>query len=478
MGILIVDMSCPEAIRPLFMNNACKAFLEDFKDQRYQDYNLKDCFQDTVLPLIFSSLNRCMAYKTKILQALSLASGGTPTHLCQMIPLEAAEQFKNWCFILLEPLSVDDTCDFNSTLGRCMGGLAHDFNNLLMIINSYAELLKLKLHTQHAAYGYLAPIQQATSRAGVLVEQMMQICHESFNTKKIFNLKDTVLEIKNILEYTLSDNAQIQIKTELKDVFIEANPLEIEQILTNLCLNAKQAMPRGGPITIRLEPEPGGIYVCLSVEDQGQGIEPSIQEHLFELNFTSKAHKLGHGFGLFNIASIVKKLEGFIEVNTIQGQGSTFRLFFKQASFQKNQGSKEPQTVEAQLSSKKIMMVLEPDEEEREKLLILFNTQDFKALDYQKNEDIWSKHQPVAALCLGPNVTGSSFSSLVLELLEKGLKLHPHLKIISLSSDRELEKHLKDSHYSRLFCFPNLSHRGHILKVLAPILNIRIGWIA
>lgn len=475
-GILIVDTSCLEAIRLLFINHACKALFDGFKDTTYQKPHLQDCFQHRILPLISSSLNRSMIYKTKIVQALTLGSElSTPTHLCHMIPLEEAEYFQNWYCILFEPLSIDDTPGPSATLNRCIGGLAHDFNNLLMIIHSYAELLKLKLSAHSEVYGYLAPLQQASSRAGVLVEQMIQVCQDAFHTKKIFNLKDTILEIKNILEYTLSENDQIQIKTELKDAFIEANPCDIEQILTNLCLNAKQAMPRGGPITIRLKPEPGEGYVCLSVEDQGQGIEPSIQEYLFEPNVTTKAHKLGHGFGLFNIASIVKKLEGFIEVHSVQGQGSTFSLFFKQASLQKKQEVKALKTVEERLSSKKTIMVLEPDEAETEKLLMLFNTQGYQALAYQTQVDILEQDQPVVALCLGPHVTGSTYVSLIGGLLEKGLKRHPHLKIISLSNDPELEKHLKDSHYSRLFCFPNLNPRIHILKILPSILNINTG---
>ncbi len=475
-GILIVDTSCIETIRLLFINNACKALFDDCNHKRYQSSQLEDCFQHTILPLIFSSLNRSMIYKTKILQALALGPEvSTPTHLCHMLPLEEAGYFQNWYCILFEPLSIDDAPGPSATLNRYIGGLAHDFNNLLMIIHSYAELLKLKLSAHSEVYGYLAPVQQASSRAGVLVEQMLQVCQDSFHTKKIFNLKDTILEIKNILEYTLSENDQIQIKTELKDAFIEANPCDIEQILTNLCLNAKQAMPRGGHITIRLEPEPGEEYVCLSVEDQGQGIEPSIQEYLFEPNVTTKAHKLGHGFGLFNIASIVKKLEGFIEVRSVPGQGSIFSLFFKQASLQKQHEIKALKTAEEQLPSKKIIIILEPDAEETEKLLLLFNTQDHQALDYSTHVDILEQDQPVVAVCLGPHVKGSRDLSVVEGLLEKVLKRHPHLKIISLSNDPELEKHLKDSHYSRLFCFPNLSHSVHILKVLPSILNINTG---
>lgn len=475
-GVLILDTHCLSAIRPLFINPTLKAILEGLKDVGCQEPNFKDGIQDKLLAPIFTSLSRSLSYKTNILQALSLKPEvAGPTHICHIIPLEAAERFQDRCLMLFEAIPVEESSGPSSTLGRCIEGLTHDFNNLLMIINAYAELLKLKLGPQHEAYEYLGPIQNASLKAGTLVEQMRQMGSDAFHTKKIFNLKDTVLEIKNILEHTLSEPARIDIKTELKDAFIEANPGEIEQALTNLCLNAKQAMPRGGTMTIRLEPEPDGRHVCLSVEDQGKGIDPSIQEHLFEPNFTTKAHKLGHGFGLFNIASIVKKLEGFIEVKSVPEKGSTFQLFFKQASFQKNEALKDTKPAQKNVSSKKLILVVEPNEAEREKLLILLNASDYKAVSYEENLDILACNARAAALCLGPNVKGSGVSSLLGEALEKSLRRHPHLKIISLSQDPTIEKHLKDRYYSRLFCFPNLTHSVQILKVLPSILNIDIG---
>lgn len=481
LGILILNTNDLEDSSPIFMNEACKEIVDTIKDSKDIGLTLTDSFRKKLLPLILSSLTRSYHQKTNIVQALHInPDRGGPKYLAHIIYLEPTERFPSWCLVLFESVAIEEFSATHNTLMRCVGSLTHDFNNLLMIIHSYTELLKFRLDKDQEGYTYLSPIQNAAFKAGTLVQQMMEVCNESFNTSKVFNLKDTVLDIKHILEYTLSEHAHIHIQAELEDAFIEANPCEIEQILTNLCLNAKEAMPRGGMLIMRLESDPTSPHVCLSVEDQGQGIPEGIRNQLFKPSFTTKAHKLGHGFGLCNTASIIKKLQGFIEVESIVGKGSTFKLFFKKAH-------KGPDLLLAsQLASHanikavappQALILLEPDEDTYETLRVLLSTKDYTILevpllDALANIPIHRPYTSLAALLLGPGLGMHTPSAHLLKLMEKVLEQHPHVKIISLSSDHELEKYLKDRYRPYLFCFPNLQAKAQILKVLPAILSL------
>lgn len=473
----ILDTRTLENARPIFMNDAFKVLLASLKEDIEEPLDLTLCIQKNILPCIRSSLERAISYPSNILQSIALKTQNTQTHfLCHIIPVKKSLELIHQTVLILRPYQDNEAQSSNisrqeTTLEHFVSGITHDFNNILVIINAYIDILKLKLKNHSDLEAPLEIMRNAGTKAGELVDQLMNFCNESTNTKKIFNLKDSVLEIKSILEYTLSKEAVINIETDLQDAFIEANPCEIEQILTNLCLNAQQAMPKGGSLKISLKLEAHSPYVCLSVQDQGCGIPETIKTQLFEASVTTKLQKKGHGFGLFNSASIVKKLDGFIEVDSKANSGTTFKLFFKQAS------THPPKTVdhpEARLrhQARAHIVCLETNDNHLGSIIDLLGPAGYTAIPFKLYTEKPEAYTKIDLLLLGPSVENLEQETNAFECIEKLIHKNPQLKIICLSQSFENQKLLKDKYHNRLFCFPHLTHLQQILKVVPSILNI------
>lgn len=480
-GILILDTRCLENIQPIFMNDRFKALLETFDQDTQGSTCATASFQKNLLPLIFSSLKRALSYQSDILQSIDTkAKDPKDNWLCHIIPIKKHLGPIQQTVLLFQAYPTQEPhaekpSSPEATIGRFVSGVAHDFNNILVIINAYIDILKLKLklNKHQELHSYLEIIRNAGTKASDLVDQLMNFCSDSIDTNTVFNLKDSVLEIKKILEYTLSKHAIIHIETDLKDAFIEANPCEIEQILTNLCLNAQQAMPEGGSLKISLELEPKSPYVCLKVKDEGKGMPEKVKEHLFEASFTTKLQKKGHGFGLFNIAAIVKKLEGFIEVESIVGRGTTFKLFFKQAIARPPQTRTTP-TTQIPAENKVNVLFIERDEAHQRYFSDLLSSTGYNVLLLGENTHVSNleSHSKVDLVLLGPSHDSLNTNDDTLQCIEHWIQKNTQLKIICLSQRVEHQKLLKDRYHNRLFCFPHLSHFSQILKLIPPILNM------
>ncbi len=480
-GILILDTSCSENIQPIFMNDRFKNLLENFEQGTKSYACTTESIQKNLLPLIWVSLKRALTYQSNILQSIDTkAKDPKDNWLCHIIPIKKHFYPLQQTVLLFQAYPTQEPhaekpSSPEATMGRFVSGVAHDFNNILVIINAYIDILRLKLKNHQELHSYLEIIRNAGTKASDLVDQLMNFCSESIDTNTIFNLKDSVLEIKKILEYTLSKHAIIHIETDLKDAFIEANPCEIEQILTNLCLNAQQAMPQGGSLKISLELEPNSPYVCLKVKDEGKGMPEKVKEHLFEASFTTKLQKKGHGFGLFNIAAIVKKLEGFIEVESTIGRGTTFKLFFKQAIARPPQ-TRSTQTTHIPTENKVKVLLIERDEAHQRRFSDLLSSTGYNVL-LLCEESLLSNlesHSKVDLVLLGPSHESLNTNDDTLQCIEHWIQKNPQLKMICLSQRVEHQKLLKDRYHNRLFCFPNLSHFSQILKLIPPILNMDI----
>jgi signal transduction histidine kinase/CheY-like chemotaxis protein len=478
-GILILDTTCLEDIQPIFMNDRFKALLETFEQDTQRSTCATESLQKNLLPLIWGSLNRALTYQSDILQSIDTKAKNTKDNwLCHIIPIKKHLGPIQQTVLLFQAYPTEEPhaekpSSPEATMGRFVSGMAHDFNNILVIINAYIDILRLKLKNHQELHSYLEIIRNAGTKASDLVEQLMNFCSDSIDTKTVFNLKDSVLEIKKILEYTLSKHSIIHIETDLQDAFIEANPCEIEQILTNLCLNAQQAMPEGGSLKISLEVEPNSPYVCLKVKDEGKGMPETVKEHLFEASFTTKLQKKGHGFGLFNIAAIVKKLEGFIEVDSTIGRGTTFKLFFKQAIARPPQ-TRTTQAARIPIENKVNVLFIERDEAHQRYFSDLLSSTGYKVLLLGENQNLSNieSHSKVDLVLLGPSHDSLNTNDDTLQCIEYWIQKNPQLKIVCLSQTIEHQKLLKDRYHNRLFCFPHLSHFSQILKLIPPILNM------
>ena len=228
-------------------------------------------------------------------------------------------------------------------IGRLAGGVAHDFNNLLTAIISYSELLLEVVPTADSAHRYAEEIIHAAERAAGLTRQLLAYSRQQVLSPQVLNLNNVVAGLERLLCRLIGEDVVLVAKLDPSLRKVKADPGQIEQVIMNLAVNGRDAMPRGGTLTIstaNVELDEGyawthmdvqpGAYVRLSVGDTGSGMTEEVRAHLFEPFFTTKEVGKGTGLGLSTVYGIIKQSEGHIEVASTVGQGSTFHIYLPQ----------------------------------------------------------------------------------------------------------------------------------------------------
>lgn len=225
-------------------------------------------------------------------------------------------------------------------IGRLAGGVAHDFNNILMAITSYIELLLIRMHEMDPLRPYVSEIRKAAEQGGNLTGQLLAFSRRQVLTPKSIDLNDSILGMENMLRRLIGEDIQLEILNSKNLGTVRADPGQIEQILMNLAVNARDAMPGGG--TLRIETSnievdqefasrhPGllpGSFVLLVIKDNGQGMTEETAQRVFEPFFTTKPEGKGTGLGLATVFGIVKQSGGFIYVQSKWGAGTTFSIY-------------------------------------------------------------------------------------------------------------------------------------------------------
>lgn len=227
-------------------------------------------------------------------------------------------------------------------VGRLAGGVAHDFNNLLTVIRGYSELILSRLAPNDPTHREMEEVKKAADRAAGLTSQLLAFSRRQFVATKVVDLNAVVMNMDGMLRRLLGEDI-IELCSDLDPRLgsIKADPGQVEQVIMNLAVNARDAMPTGGRLTIetrnviigkgpRREPMvlDDGSYVLLAVRDTGHGMSEETQSHLFEPFFTTKEKGKGTGLGLSTVYGIVKQNGGTISVESKPGRGATFKIFF------------------------------------------------------------------------------------------------------------------------------------------------------
>jgi signal transduction histidine kinase len=229
-------------------------------------------------------------------------------------------------------------------VGRLAGGVAHDFNNLLTAIIGYAELIATRTSSNSLAKQNAELIRKAGEQAAALTRQLLAFSRKQILQPKVIDLNALVVEMEKLLRRVIGERFDLQSHADAQNGRVRADPSQLEQVVLNLGVNARDAMPRGGKLIIRTENvqldhtaasqiatslKPGD-YVVLSVIDNGAGMDEQTMSHIFEPFFTTKGPGKGTGLGLATVYGIVRQTGGGISVESEVGKGSTFRIYLPQ----------------------------------------------------------------------------------------------------------------------------------------------------
>ncbi len=253
-------------------------------------------------------------------------------------------------------------------IGRLAGGVAHDFNNLLTVISGYAQTVLDDLGVQHPLREPMEQISQAAARATRLTRQLLIFSRRQVSEPRNILLNDLVRDFEKMLRRLIGEDINLVLALDPAAGVIRADAGQIEQVILNLAVNARDAMPKGGTLSIRtsrlladdefvqkhLGVQPG-LYVVLVVSDTGVGMSAEVKSHLFEPFFTTKETGRGTGLGLSTVYGIVKQSEGSVWVYSEAGQGTTFKILFPAVGAEGKPASAAP--VKAPSGNETILLV-------------------------------------------------------------------------------------------------------------------------
>jgi len=260
-------------------------------------------------------------------------------------------------------------------VGRLSGGIAHDFNNLLGVIIGYSQLLKRKLDPRSPLLEHAEEIEKAGKRAAALTRQLLAFSRQQVLTPAVLNLNDLVTDMVKMLPRLIGEDIAVSTLMASDLGSVKADRGQIEQVIMNLAVNARDAMPEGGKLLIKTSNRTldqayarqhagarPGQYVMLEVADSGMGMDTDTLTHIFEPFFTTKGVGKGTGLGLATVYGVVKQSEGYIWVDSEPGKGASFQVFLPKVSEEKtDELPAATQQRTATISSETILLVEDSD---------------------------------------------------------------------------------------------------------------------
>lgn len=330
-------------------------------------------------------------------------------------------------------------------IGRLAGGLAHDFNNLLTVIKGYTQIALLEVDEDSPVRSRLQEIADAADKAASLTRQLLAFSRKQLMEMRIFDLRDEVKKMEKMLKRLIGEDVELVTEISDHECFVRADPVQIEQVVINLAVNARDAMPKGGRLTISVKkvgPEDpflrsraflgGDEYVLLSVSDTGCGIPEEIRDKIFEPFFTTKEPGTGTGLGLSTVYGIVKQLEGHIFVESEVGRGTTFRIYLP-ASTSPEVVAEEPEEEKKIPPGQGRLLLVEDNDELRELLRSFLENQGYEVLCAKDGKEalrIFENLQRPVDLILTdlvmPYMSGK-------ELVEQARKYQSEVKVLYMS---------------------------------------------
>jgi len=333
-------------------------------------------------------------------------------------------------------------------IGQLAGGVAHDFNNILAVIMGYGDLISSDLGPDSPLRKYTAEIRLASERAAGLTRQLLVFSRKQTVQSVVLNLNDVMIDTEQMLRRLIDEHIEMTVIPGKQIGCIKADSGYIGQVLMNLVVNARDAMPGGGKLTIattnveldenyvgaRTEISPGN-YVMLSVSDTGIGMTEEVQKHLFEAFFTTKSSGKGTGLGLTTCQTIVQQTGGHIDVDSEIGKGTTFNIYFPRVELPLPAVTKRAQTGPLpHACGSETLLIVEDDQAVRHLACGVLEALGYDVLSASNGQD---------ALCVAQEHQGSPIQLVVTDVvmpLMGGKEMaavlksaHPDLKILFMS---------------------------------------------
>lgn len=330
-------------------------------------------------------------------------------------------------------------------VGRLAGGVAHEFNNLLTVITGYSVLLLDALDPDNPLHQDLEQIKRASDRATLLTSRLLGFSRKQVVQLKVLDLNAVIAELDKMLRHLIGEDIKVSSVFGKELGRVEADPGQIEQIIMNLAINARDAMPQGGTFSIetanldadeafsRQHPDvQPGTYVMLTIGDTGYGMDEETVSHIFEPFFTTKGPDRGTGLGLSTVYGIVEQYGGAIEVDSNPGQGTVFRIYLTRVEEQV-ESSQPGEYPGASLRGHETVLLVEDEDEVRNLASRVLLQSGYTLLEARNGEEALlmcelhegSIHLLVTDVVM-PGMNGR-------ELSERLVPLQPQVKVIYIS---------------------------------------------
>ncbi len=329
-------------------------------------------------------------------------------------------------------------------VGQLAGGMAHDFNNILTAMMLNLGLIKADAQLAERLRPPLEDVEEMTRRAARLTEQLLLFSRRRVMQTESLDLNTTVGQVVGLLRRVLGEPIRIDLELEPQALWIKADPSLLDQVVMNLCVNARDAMPAGGTLTLRTTraefatssaEHPAarmGQFACLRITDTGIGMNAEVMSHLFEPFFTTKEVGRGTGLGLATVHGIVHQHEGWVEVQSAPGKGSTFLIYVPAAE------RTLPPPVEAPVASVRgggeTILIAEDEAPVRLAVSIMLRRLGYRVFEAPNASEalaLWDQHHHTVALLLTDMVMPGSMTGL--ELSETLRRMKPSLGVIIMS---------------------------------------------
>jgi two-component system, cell cycle sensor histidine kinase and response regulator CckA len=338
-------------------------------------------------------------------------------------------------------------------VGQLAGGIAHDFNNLLGVITGYGELAQRALSPGHRAHSRVSEILKAADRAAGLTRQLLAFSRRQVVQPKRLDLKEVVHALEPMMKRILGEDVRLVTWFAPDDVIVNADPGQLEQIVMNLAINARDAMPRGGRLTVHtararldeafVRSHPGaraGAYALLEVSDVGTGMDPGILARIFEPFFTTKEVGRGTGLGLATVYGIVKQNGGCIDVESAPGAGSTFKVYLPEAEGSAAAAAVAVAGPAAAVGGRETILLLEDEDGLRAIAREILEEAGYRILEARNvGEGVALASQPSASIdavlsdVVMPGASGPQGVALI-------RALHPRIRILYMSGYPDLDQ--------------------------------------